>query len=127
MSNEDILNPINSTSMMSAEAQQVMQQIYSENQKQSDAPDLSNASSNNSSNNLVPTDEQTIILGLIEYLRTASDHSLTTDQKEQANWFMFCSDWVKAQYEKAGYPYQLTTNRTGPWFNNENKAANQDM
>ena len=77
--------------------------------------------------NKIPTDEQTVILGLIEYLRTASDHSLTIDQKEQADWFMFCSDWVKTQYEKAGYQYQSgNTSPAGSWFNDQNEAADQN-
>ena len=49
---------------------------------------------------VVPTDENSIVLGLIEYLKKGAEYSV--DNKPQADWFNFCSEWVKKKYEESG-------------------------
>ena len=62
----------------------------------------------------VPTDEKSIILGLIEYLKRGAEYS--GENQAQAEWFLFCSDWVKAKYEASGLS-DANTSPSGPWFN----------
>lgn len=98
MTNEEILTPGTSNTMMSNEAQAKVQEIHDSN-LESNQENVAQSNEQVSSQ-VVPKDEQSIVLGLIEYLKRGAEFS--AENKDQAEWFLFCSEWVKSAYEKSG-------------------------
>jgi hypothetical protein len=97
MSNDELLTPGNSHTMMSPEAQAKVQEIHESQSIVSENPVAQ--STENTSSQTVPTDEPSIVLGLIEYLRRGAEFS--GENQSQAEWFTFCSNWVKQKYEES--------------------------
>lgn len=107
MSNDSLLTPVtNSTHSAHAEYPDGSQPTSSLTQEDSEKKPEQTAS--------VPTDEKNIILGLIEYLKKGAEYS--NENQTQAEWFTFCSDWVKAKYELSGFSNE-NISPSGPWFN----------
>lgn len=103
MSDETILTSGSGHTMMSPEAQAKVQEIHASTQTQVSAEDpvgTQPSVTDQTVSQVVPTDENSIILGLIEYLKKGSEYSV--DNKDQADWFMFCSNWVKQKYQQSG-------------------------
>jgi hypothetical protein len=103
---DSLLTPATSNTMMSPQAQAIAAEIraakaerIAQHQSQDDSqqesvPDLGVAQS-------VPTDEKTIILGLVEYLKRGAEHSASIP--DQARWFSFCADWVNKKSIESGH------------------------
>jgi hypothetical protein len=104
MSDETLLTSGESSqSMMSPEAQAKIQEIHASNQEQVSAEPAVGQQptmTEQTVSQTVPKDENSIVLGLIEYLKKGSEYSV--DNKDQADWFMFCSNWVKNKYNESG-------------------------
>jgi len=103
MSDETILTSGTGHTMMSPEAQAKVQEIHASAQTQVSAEvpvDQQPTMTQQAVTQSVPTDENSIVLGLIEYLKKGSEYSV--DNKDQADWFMFCSEWVKKKYNESG-------------------------
>lgn len=103
MSDETLLTSGTSHTMMSPEAQEKLQEIHAAKQDKASAeapvgeqPTITDQVVAQT----VPTAENSIVLGLIEYLKKGAEYSV--DNKEQAEWFAYCSEWVKKKYEESG-------------------------
>lgn len=103
MSDETLLTSGTSHTMMSPEAQEKLQEIHAAKQDKASAeapvgeqPTITDQAVAQT----VPTAENSIVLGLIEYLKKGAEYSV--DNKEQAEWFAYCSEWVKKKYEESG-------------------------
>jgi hypothetical protein len=107
MSNDSLLTPVtNATHSTHVEYPDGSQPTSSLTQQESKEQAVQAAA--------VPTDEKSIILGLIEYLKRGAEYS--GENQAQAEWFLFCSDWVKVKYEASGLS-DANTSPSGPWFN----------
>lgn len=103
MSDQTLLTSGTSHTMMSPEAQAKIQEIHASKQSQVSAEPAVGEQptmTDQAVAQTVPTDENSIILGLIEYLKKGSEYSV--DNKAQAEWFAYCSEWVKKKYEESG-------------------------
>jgi len=115
MSNDSLLTPVSSdthsTHVEYPDGSQPTSSLTQQESKQQ-ATQVSQAS-------VVPTDEKSIILGLIEYLKRGAEYS--GENQAQSDWFLFCSDWVKSKYEASGLTNSVQpdeyTSPSGPWFN----------
>ena len=103
MSDETLLTSGTSHTMMGPEAQAKLQEIHTAKQDKvsAEAPVGEQPTMTDQAvSQTVPTDENSIVLGLIEYLKKGSEYSV--ENKAQADWFMFCSEWVKKKYDESG-------------------------
>lgn len=104
MSDETLLTSGDAShSMMSPEAQAKLQEIHASKQEQVSAqPPVGEqpTMTQQAVSQTVPKDENSIVLGLIEYLKKGAEYSV--DNKDQADWFTFCSEWVKNKYNESG-------------------------
>lgn len=116
MSDETLLTSGTSHTMMSPEAQAKLQEIHAAKQDKvsAEAPVGEQPTMTDQAvSQTVPTDENSIVLGLIEYLKKGSEYSV--ENKAQADWFMFCSEWVKKNMMNPAWVGESITPK-GPWF-----------
>lgn len=116
MSNDSLLTPVSSeTHSTHVEYPDGSQPTSSLTQQES-----KDHAAETTQNSVVPTDEKSIILGLIEYLKRGAEYS--GENQAQSDWFLFCSDWVKSKYEASKLYNGLSdeyTSPSGPWFNQQ--------